>query len=71
MLALLDQFSIDDVNKGRERWQTGGGQVIKLSDADQAALTKELAPVGAQVTEKNAAEKAMFEILRTAAERTK
>jgi TRAP-type transport system periplasmic protein len=65
------QFSIDDVNKGRDRWKAAGGEVTKLPDAEQAQLVQQLAAVGAQVTERKPAEKAMYEILHEAAERTK
>ena len=65
------QFSIDDVSNGREKWKAAGGQLAKLSDAEQEQLIRQLASVGEQVTEKNAQEKALFEILKTAAERAK
>jgi len=65
------QFSVDDVNKGRDRWKAAGGEVITLSAADNAKLQAELAPVGARVTDSKPAEKAMFAILKDAAERTK
>ena len=65
------QFSVDDVNKGRERWKAAGGEVVTLSKEDTAKLKKELSGVGASVTAKNPAEKAMFAILKDAAERTK
>jgi TRAP-type C4-dicarboxylate transport system substrate-binding protein len=65
------QFSIDDVNNGREKWKAAGGQVTLLSEGEHAQLMQQLAPVGARVTDKNPAEKAMFEILQAAAERTK
>lgn len=67
----LYDFSVDDINKGRERWQAAGGQVITLSDAERTQLMAQLAPVGARVTEKTPGEKALFETLRTAAERIK
>ena len=65
------QFSIDDVSRGREKWKAAGGQLAKLSDAEQQQLMDQLAPIGARVTEKSPAEKAMFDTLRAAAERTK
>jgi TRAP-type C4-dicarboxylate transport system substrate-binding protein len=65
------QFSVDDVNNGREKWKAAGGQVTKLSDAEEDQLMKQLAAVGARVTDKNAGEKAMYDTLRAAAERTK
>jgi hypothetical protein len=59
------------VNNGREKWKAAGGQVTKLSDAEEDQLMKQLAAVGARVTDKNAGEKAMYDTLRAAAERTK
>jgi TRAP-type transport system periplasmic protein len=65
------QFSIDDVNKGRERWKAAGGEVFELSPSEHELLMHELVPVGESVTAKSAPEKAMFELLRATAERTK
>jgi TRAP-type C4-dicarboxylate transport system substrate-binding protein len=65
------QFSVDDVNNGREKWKAAGGQVVKLPDAEHEQLMKQLAAVGAAATDKNPAEKTMYETLRAAAERTK
>jgi TRAP-type C4-dicarboxylate transport system substrate-binding protein len=64
-------FSVKDIQRGRSRWEAGGGQVIRLSDADNAKLKAELANVGARVTAKNPKEKAMFELLQDASNRTK
>jgi TRAP-type C4-dicarboxylate transport system substrate-binding protein len=69
--AGLYDFSVDDINKGRERWQAAGGEVTTLPEAERTLLMAQLAPVGARVTEKTPGEKALFEILRAAAERTK
>jgi TRAP-type C4-dicarboxylate transport system substrate-binding protein len=65
------QFSVDDINKGRDRWKKAGGEVISLSAEEHAKLMKELAAVGSRVTQSKPAEKAMFEVLQQAAERTK
>jgi len=65
------QFSIDDINKGRETWKKSGGEIIKLAADEQATLMKELAEVGAHVTQSKPPEKEMFNILQKAAERTK
>ena len=65
------QFSVDDVNKGRERWKQAGGEVISLSTEEHATLMKELAAVGARVTQSKPPEKEMFDILQKAADRTK
>lgn len=65
------QFSVDDINKGREKWKASGGEVITLSTDEQKQLMAELAEVGARVTAQNPAEKELFEALRSAAERNK
>jgi TRAP-type C4-dicarboxylate transport system substrate-binding protein len=65
------QFSVDDVSSARERWTAAGGQVTKLSDAEEEQLMKQLVTVGARVASSNAGEKAMYEMLVSAAERTR
>jgi TRAP-type transport system periplasmic protein len=65
------QFSVDDVNNGREKWKKAGGEVLELSAAEHDQLMKQLATVGESVTAKSAPEKAMFDLLRETAERTK
>jgi TRAP-type C4-dicarboxylate transport system substrate-binding protein len=65
------QFSVDDVNNGRERWKKAGGEVIELSAADHDQLMQELAPIGEKATANSPPEKAMFDLLRQTAERTK
>ena len=65
------QFSVDDVNNGREKWKKAGGEVIELSSAEHDQLMKQLVSVGENVTAKSAPERVMFDLLRAAAERTK
>jgi TRAP-type C4-dicarboxylate transport system substrate-binding protein len=65
------QFSVDDINKGRESWKKAGGEIISLDPAEQKQLMSQLLPIGARVTEKNPRDKAMFELLQSAANRTK
>ena len=65
------QFSVDDVNSGREKWKKAGGEVIELSSAEHDQLMHQLVTVGESVTAKSAPERAMFDLLRAAAERTK
>lgn len=65
------QFSVDDINNGREAWKKAGGQVTTLSPAEQKQMMATLAPVGPRVTEKTPAEKAMFDLLQQAAQRNK
>jgi TRAP-type C4-dicarboxylate transport system substrate-binding protein len=61
------QFSVDEVNNGRDMWIKGGGEVIKFDAAEEKRLISELVPVGTRVTEKTPQEKQMFELLRAAA----
>lgn len=65
------QFSVEDINNGREKWKQAGGEVVKLSADEHAALMKELVTVGERVTQAKPQEKALFDILKTAADRTK
>jgi TRAP-type C4-dicarboxylate transport system substrate-binding protein len=65
------QFSVDDVNNGREKWKQAGGEVITLSAEDHATLMTELAAVGSRVTQSKPPEKEMFDLLQKAADRTK
>lgn len=65
------QFSVDDINNGREAWKKAGGEVITLSPDEQNALMTELAAVGARVTQAKPQEKEMFDILKASAEHTK
>jgi len=65
------QFSVDDVNNGREKWKHAGGEVLELSAAEHEQLMRQLSTVGESVTAKSLPEKAMFDLLRETAERTK
>ena len=65
------QFSVDDINNGREAWKKAGGEIVMLDPAEQRKLMGDLVAVGARVTEKNPKDKAMFDVLQAAASRTK
>ena len=69
--ADIYQFSVDDINNGRDRWKSAGGEIIELSPAEHDQLMKQLITVGEQVVEKNPGEKAMFDLLRQTVNRTK
>jgi len=64
------QWFADDLSRQREAWTKGGGQIVRFSDAEQAQLTKLMAPIGPDVTAQKADEKALFELLLRAAKRT-
>lgn len=65
------QFSVDDINNGREAWKKAGGQVVTLSPEEHKQMMTTLLPVGSRVTEKTPAEKAMFDLLQQTAQRNK
>lgn len=65
------QFSVDDVNRGRDAWIKAGGTVTKLSDADQAKLMSLMAEVAREETQETPQEKEMYELLKKVADRTK
>jgi TRAP-type C4-dicarboxylate transport system substrate-binding protein len=57
---------VDDQRK--QAWVKAGGVVVKLSDTDRAELTKRMKAVSERVTSKNEGDKALFEVLKKAAE---
>lgn len=65
------QFSVDDINRGREKWKANGGTVVKLPADQEAKLMSKLVPVGARVTSSKPAEKELYGILKAAVERNK
>lgn len=65
------QFSLDDVNNGYETWVKNGGEIVRLAPEDQKRLMELVLPVGEEVTSKNPKEKALYDTLLAAAERTK
>jgi TRAP-type C4-dicarboxylate transport system substrate-binding protein len=65
------QFSVDDVNRGRDAWIKAGGIVTKLEPTEQVKLMRDMAEVGAHETQETPQEKAMYELLKKVVERTK
>ena len=65
------QFSVDDINRGREKWKANGGTIVKLPPDQEAKLMSELVPVGPRVTSSNAGEKELYDILKAAVDRNK
>ncbi len=51
----------------RKKWKASGGELIRLSAADQAELVKRLKPIGAQVTKDNPALKAFYDKIQAVA----
>lgn len=65
------QWSVDDYAKAKLDWTKAGGQFVTISAADRDTLTKALAPIGAEVAAKSPTDKAMYELMVKAAERTR
>jgi TRAP-type C4-dicarboxylate transport system substrate-binding protein len=63
-------FAVHDIDRARNAWIKNGGVVNKLSPEEQAKMMQELEKVGEQINSNSPREKAMFEILHAAVERT-
>ncbi len=63
-------WAVEFLAKQRKAWTEHGGELVQLSAAEQAELSKLLKPIGAEVTAKKPEEAALFQLLRKAAEKT-
>jgi TRAP-type C4-dicarboxylate transport system substrate-binding protein len=64
------QFSVDDISRARQKWLAGGGKITKLDAADQATMMKKMEAVSEQEMSANPKDKAIFDLMRSTAERT-
>lgn len=64
-------WAVDFIVKQRAQWLAGGGQIDKLSAAEQATLMKSLEPIGREVASRKSNQKALYEVLVDAAKRTR
>jgi TRAP-type transport system periplasmic protein len=64
------QWSVDFVQIQHQAWIKAGGQFTQPSAAEKEKLMKMMAPIGPEVTAKKPEEKALYELLLTAAKRT-
>lgn len=64
------QFSVDDINRARQKWLASGGEITKLDAADQDKMMKEMEAVSEHEMSENPKDKKMFDLLRKTAERT-
>jgi TRAP-type transport system periplasmic protein len=64
------EWSLKDYERARQTWIDAGGEVNTLPQAEQQAIAKAMAPIGAEVSARKPAEKAMFDLLAAAARRT-
>lgn len=64
------QFSVDDINRARQKWLASGGEITKLDPADQDKMMKEMEAVSEREMSAKPQDKEMFDLLRKTAERT-
>jgi TRAP-type C4-dicarboxylate transport system substrate-binding protein len=62
---------IEIYKKERQAWIDGGGQVLRLPDAEREATMKQLAVVTQQVVDANPQLKPLYEVTLAAAQRTR
>lgn len=60
----------DFIAKQRKVWQSNGGEVIRLSPAEQEQMMQMLRPIGAEVAAKKPEQAAIYELLRASAQKT-
>lgn len=63
-------WAVGFIAKQRQAWQANGGQLSRLSAQEQKQLNDMLRPIGSDVTSKSAPDKALFELLQKAVEKT-
>jgi C4-dicarboxylate-binding protein DctP len=68
--AEIGPWAIEDYARARAGWIKGGGEVNTLSAAEREQLTRTMAPIGPEVSSRKPEEKAMYELMVKAAERT-
>jgi TRAP-type C4-dicarboxylate transport system substrate-binding protein len=56
-------WAMQNYKEHEETWVKNGGEIVTLSAAEQAEMTRLMAPIGAEVTSRKPEEKAMYELL--------
>ena len=59
----LFDWTVDFNNKGRQTWTEKGGELIKLSPADQAEIMKRLSTVGDEVVASQPRVKEVYDLM--------
>ncbi len=62
-----EETSVAEGIELRKKWKASGGELIRLSAADQAELVKRLKPIGAQVSKDNPTLKAFYDKIQAVA----
>lgn len=64
-------WAVEFIVKQRALWTSNGGEVSRLDPAEQATLLASLAPIGKEVASRKANQKALYDVLVDAAQRTR
>ncbi len=68
--AEIGGWAIDDYANARAGWLKGGGEVTTISDEERAQVNRMMASIGPEVSSRKPEEKALYELLVRATERT-
>lgn len=63
-------WAVDYITKQRQVWQSNGGEVTRLSDAEHDRMNELLRPIGSEVASKKPEEAALYDLLLKSAEKT-
>lgn len=63
-------WAVDFIAKQRQVWQSNGGEVVRLSDAEQKQMMQMLLPIGAEVAAKRPEQAAIYQLLHASAQKT-
>jgi TRAP-type C4-dicarboxylate transport system substrate-binding protein len=68
--AEIGGWALDDYANARAGWLKGGGEVTTISDEERAQVNRMMASIGPEVSSRKPEEKALYELLVRATERT-
>ena len=62
-------WAVDFIAKQRQVWQANGGEIARLSPAEQKQMSDMLRPIGAEVASKKLEQAAIYEVLKKSAQK--
>lgn len=62
-------WAVDFIAKQRQTWQASGGEIARLSPAEQAQMSEMLRPIGAEVASKKPDQAAIYDSLKRSAQK--
>jgi len=62
-------WAVDFIAKQRQVWQANGGEIARLSPAEQKQMSDMLRPIGAEVASKKPEQAAIYEVLKKSAQK--